>query len=377
MGVSSMRDHAGQHKLYFIADNFGRQGIPVTVLLPDLEENRAYFEDKPHVRTHFYASGVALRDAWRKTQFVWEGNWSCVWVVGVGLRSYLLRRRSARRTPIVKDFDEFPSMLENISLFRRTYLKFIESRMIAQADGFTCASSFLEQFVRRIRPKLRDRILRLPVAISGNEHRVDPDMVQRLRNESKGRPILLYVGSVNRMYEDQLDEIIGLATVLRRRNSQAIVRVAGAGPDMEYFRTKAIAAHLGDTLEFIGHVDRGIALASHMEAAQVLLFPFAADPFNLSRCPTKAFHYAAANKPVVTNRTGEVANLFQDKALYYPERSVEAFANVCEEAIALGVRYNNGIPFERLTWESRAKQFMNWLDAQNWLPASVNISHAT
>lgn len=374
VGVSSMQHHAGQHKIYFIADAFGRLGVPVTVLVPDLEENRAFFQDKPHVQTRFYRPGSALGDAWRKARVLQEGQWSAAWVVGVGVRSFLVCGRSGRHVPIIKDFDEFPSMIESISPFRRAYLRWIEQRMVAQARGLTCASAFLEQSVRDLRPDLGTRILRLPVAISADEHRSDPDLVARLRKESAGRPILLYIGSINRFYEEQLDEIIAVAGILHRRGSPARVRVAGSGPDMEYFKAKADAAQLGDNLEFTGHVRRERDLASHMEAAQALLFPFPANPFNLSRCPTKAFHYAAANRPVVTNLTGEVATLFGSNALYYPERDAESFADRCEEAVALAGDFDNGIPFSTLTWDARARQFMKWLDAHKWLPGKVPIA---
>jgi len=363
-----MRHHAGQNKLYSIADLFGRQGVPVSVLVPDLAENRAFFADKPHVEPRFYAPGSALGDAWRKARIVREGDWSCAWVVGVGLRSFVVRGGSSRNMPIIKDFDEFPSMIGSISPFRRAYLRWIERRLLAQADGFTCASAFLERSVRQIRPDLGTKVLRLPVAISAAEHCSDPVLVESLRRASAGRPILLYVGSVSRFYEDQLDEVIKVAAVLRRRGSSARVRVAGSGPDLEYFRSKAEAARVGDTLEFTGHVRRERDLASHMEAAQVLLFPFPATPFNLSRCPTKVFHYAAANRPVVTNPTGEVAALLGDSAFYYPEREVEAFADRCQAAVELGGGFDNGIALSSLTWEVRASQLLGWLDAHGWLP---------
>jgi glycosyltransferase involved in cell wall biosynthesis len=129
-----------------------------------------------------------------------------------------------------------------------------------------------------------------------------------------------------------------------------------------------VAARVGDTLEFAGYVRRNGDLAAHMAAAQVLIFPFPASPFNLSRCPTKAFHYAAANRPVVTNMTGEVAALFGDKAMYYPEGDAEALADRCQEALAQADGFNNGIPFGSLTWQARADEFERWLDAHGWLP---------
>ncbi|HWZ94735.1 MAG TPA: glycosyltransferase [Opitutaceae bacterium] len=365
VGISSMRDDASQHKLYFLADILGRRGTPVTVLVPDLAENRAYFADKPHVATHYYPPGSALADAWRKSQFVHTRPWSAIWVVGVGVRSYL---RRSRDVPMIQDLDEFPSMIASFGRLRRIYLQWIERRMVARAQGFTCASALLENAVRRQRPDLGPRLLRMPVAISASEQQVDPALVSQLEKAAAGHPVLVYVGSMNRFYEDQLDEIIALAGVLRRRGSPARLRILGGGPDLEYFKAKASAAQTGENLEFAGHVRRP-ELASHLEAAQVLVFPFAANAFNLSRCPTKAFHYAAANRPVVTNRVGEVASLFGDAASYYPERDVEALADRCQEALARTEPYENGIPPATLTWEARAQTFSEWLSAQGWMPA--------
>jgi glycosyltransferase involved in cell wall biosynthesis len=375
VGVSSMQNHAGQHKLYFLADAFSRQGIPVTILVPDLEENRAFFADKPDVMARFYPPGSAFGDAWRKARIVAEGRWSAIWLVGVGLRSFILRSPSVRHVPIIKDFDEFPSMIESFSPIRRTYLRWIERRMVAQAQGFTCASAHIEDTVRKQRPELGDRLLRMRVAISADEHDVDGALASRLREESAGRPIFLYVGSVNRFYEDQIDEIIRLSEVLHRRGSRARIVIAGGGPDLDYFKLKASNSAGGKMVEFAGHVRRHRDLPSYMDAASVLLFPFAANPFNLSRCPTKAFHYAAANRPVVTNKTGEVAALFGPSAFYYPERDVEAFADRCEDALYRSATYENGIPFDTLTWEARAKQFSEWLSRHGWLPG-VPISNS-
>jgi glycosyltransferase involved in cell wall biosynthesis len=371
-----MRNHAGQDKLYFLADQLGRRGIPVTVLVPGFEDNRSFLRTRPHIEALYYPPGSALADLRQKTRMIQQGSWSAIWIVGVGLRSFVMRGSRIGRVPIIKDFDEFPSMTDDIGPFRRAYLKWMERRMVLQADGFTCASAFLEASIREQRPDLGKRILRLPVAISSFEHRIDPDMVDRLRREARGRPILLYVGSMWRMYEEQINELIQLALLLRRRGSDAIVRIAGTGPDMDYFRAKADDALVGDSLEFTGHIRRDGDLPSHMETASVLIFPFPATRFNISRCPTKAFHYAAANRPVVTNFTGEVAALFGKSALYYPERDVEALADRCIDGLKLSPNYSNGIPFASLIWESRADQFMGWLGSRGWLPAENPITVA-
>ncbi len=362
-----MQHHAGQHKLYFLADAFGRRGRPVTVLVPDFEENRAFFAAKPWVEALFYPHGNGLTDAWRKSRLLRQDRWSALWLVGVGLRSFLYRGNGYKHIPLIKDFDEFPSMMNHLGRWRRLYLRAVERATIAQADGFTCASAMIEGLIRRQRPGLAHQLCRLAVAISEDEHRVDPAISARLRRADAGRPTFLYVGSMNRFYEEQLDELIGLAGMLRARGVQARVRLLGGGPELDYFKGKAAQAGLGDAIEFAGHVRRE-ELASHMDAAHVLVFPFPTSPFNLSRCPTKAYHYAAANRPVVTNRVGEVAALFGDKAWYYPERNVAAFADRCLDALAHGAEFDNRIPFETLTWKSRATQFSQWLSLHGWLP---------
>jgi hypothetical protein len=108
-----------------------------------------------------------------------------------------------------------------------------------------------------------------------------------------------------------------------------------------------------------------------MEAAQVLLFPFPASLFNLSRCPTKAFHYAAANRPVVTNETGEVAALLRDSAFYYPEHDIEAFADRCVDAMRCRHGFDSGIQFSALTWKARAREFLAWLELHGWLSGTA------
>jgi glycosyltransferase involved in cell wall biosynthesis len=363
-----MRHHAGQHKVYFVADALGRQGVPVSVLVPDEPENREFLADKPHIGARFYEARGAFADAWLKTRAYRDGNWSATWIVGVGLRSMILP--TVRRAPIVKDFDEFPSLIGSLGPLRRAYLRWIERCMIRQGDGFTCASAYIEQHVRSRRPEIGARVVRLPVAISADEHQADPKIVQRVIQSASGRPILLYVGSVNRFYEDQIDEIIALALTLRRRGSPSRVIIAGGGPDLEYFKTKALRAGVNDALQFVGHLRREGELPSYLEAASALLFPFPGNAFNLSRCPTKAYHYAAANRPVVTNPVGEVASLLGDSALYYPERNTEAFADRCEEALRIGRSFESRIPLRSLTWEARARQFHDWLESNGWAPRS-------
>ena len=265
----------------------GKRGLPVTTLVPDFEENRAFFANRPWIEALYYPHRYALGDVIRRSRVLGEDRWSAAWVVGVGLRSCLLRGSRRRHIPIIKDFDEFPSMIGSFSPARRMYLRMVERLMIGQADGFTCASALLEDTVRALRPGINGRLCRLPVAISENEHVADPELVSRIREANAGRPTLLYVGSMSRFYEDQINEVISLAAELRSRGSNARVRILGGGPDLGYFRAKAERPGVGDTLEFAGH-DRREDLASHMEASECPRVPFPLEPVQPFTLPDKS-----------------------------------------------------------------------------------------
>jgi glycosyltransferase involved in cell wall biosynthesis len=355
VGACSVEHDASQHKLYFMAAVLARAGLPISVFLPDFPENVAFFAKAgAGVETHFFPRGNPVAEMLRKAVFVRRGNWSCIYVVGVGLRSFLLPGVKKRGTLLIQDFDELPSLIPTFSKLRYAYLRLIEWAMIAQADAFTCASQFLIDRVGSQRKKLRDRIFHLPVAISADEHRVDASLSAAIRKRMNGRSVFLYVGSMNRFY--QIDELLNLARLLRERKSNAFIRVLGGGPDLEAFKEEVVSSSLQDWIGFEGHARRE-ELASHMDAADVLLFPFHNTAFNVSRCPTKAYHYAAANRPVVTNRLGEVAKLLGASGFYYQEGNLGEMADGCERALQAAPTFDNGLSFESLTWDHRALQF--------------------
>ena len=232
--------------------------------------------------------------------------------------------------------------------------------MLSHAAGFTCASEFLVNWVRRDRPELGpEGVLYSPVAISAEEHVVQPALSRSVRERFAGRHLLVYVGTISRIY--QVEEIVDLAGELRSRRKDFVVLICGDGPDRKSYQELASARGLGEVVHFEGRIERR-DVASYLDAASILLFPFHDTQHNRARCPTKGFHYAAANRPLVTNRVGEVAKLFGESAWYYPEREVRAMADACELALAAFPGYNNGIPPRSLTWAQRTDRYEGWIE---------------
>ncbi len=372
VGIASVETDASQHKLYFLATALARRGLKVSVLVPSHPENVAFFpQHGQDIETIFFPPCSPWQEMWTKFILCGRGEWSCVYIVGVGVRSLISRRRLRGRPKIIQDFDELPSLIDTFSPLRRKYLQAIENFLWSRADGFVCASRFLVNEAHRRRPELDRAILALPVAIAPEECQAEPALATALRHQDQDRPLYLYVGSMNRFY--QIDELIELAKILRAEQSTAFISVLGGGPDLDYLRASAVTAKVTNWIGFAGHIARE-QLASYLAAADVLLFPFHNTPFNVSRCPTKAFHYAAANRPVVTNRLGEVEALLGETAFYYREADIKDMADACRRAMVSREKFSNGIALESLTWDRRAATFLDWLYDLGWLAPEKNLA---
>ncbi len=359
LGTSSIDLNATQHKLYFLAAELARRGRSVSACVPDYPENRAFFAKQGYlVDATFTPRSKAFTELIRKHRFVSSRKWSAIHIIGVGIRTLLAYQRRVGSAPLYHDFDENLSAIEKIGSGHRMYLKWVERQMLNRAAGFTCASEHLVSWVKARRPELDSEILYSPVAISSEEHVVDLELSNRLKSRFQGKHLLVYVGTISKIY--QVNEIIDLAVELKRRRSDFSILICGDGPDRLAYEREAAERGAAEVVAFEGRIPR-TCIASYLDASTALLFPFHDTVHNRARCPTKAFHYAAANRPVVTNCVGEVGRLFGNSAFYYQERSVTGMADACEAAIISSVGFDNGITFRSVTWSDRAEKYERWL----------------
>jgi glycosyltransferase involved in cell wall biosynthesis len=103
-------------------------------------------------------------------------------------------------------------------------------------------------------------------------------------------------------------------------------------------------------------------LQAYLRVSEVFLLPFPGSPQNLYRCPTKLFQYIAYNRPIVTNRVGEVAEALGDAGFYYEPGSVESMADACENAIANSANYDRSALIPPIYWSERVHQYRNWIE---------------
>jgi len=88
-----------------------------------------------------------------------------------------------------------------------------------------------------------------------------------------------------------------------------------------------------------------------MEAARVLLFPFPATPFQPVPLPDQVLSLRRGDRPVVTNRVGEVAELLGKLRFYYRAGDVEDMARACQRALEVEPSFPTASSLDALTWE--------------------------
>ncbi|MBX3731155.1 MAG: glycosyltransferase [Verrucomicrobiae bacterium] len=357
-GISNPVENAGQQKLYFLARELEKLGCLVDVAVPEHSENHrlleaigfqgnAYFFDDQTCRSHLQQRAKILK----------TGRWQFVHSIGDGLRALIYGRAKFK---VLYEFDEWISAYTSQSIFKRFYLEIVCREKCRRAFGVICGSDYIASKVSSFRPDLKSKILYLPVGISSLENSVDLALYKSLCDRFKDRRMFFYIGNVLSIYREQIAELFDLAEICLESKCHSFILIAGAGSDLEYWKAQAVERRLDSVIVFEGNVPRS-KLATYCKAATVLLFPYPPSIPNIARCPTKLFHYAAANRPLVTNRTGEVAKIFGDNAFYYEPGNSRDMFRACQAAILAHPAYGNGINLNSLTWESRAASYYQWL----------------
>jgi len=111
-----------------------------------------------------------------------------------------------------------------------------------------------------------------------------------------------------------------------------------------------------------GHVEPA-QVPAYLLASDVLLFPIEDTVANRARCPNKTFQYIGANRPIVTNRVGEVAKHLGEAAFYYDFDSLDDFAAVVARALESSGSYDESGLLKKHTWSRRAEVYIEWLQA--------------
>ena len=110
-------------------------------------------------------------------------------------------------------------------------------------------------------------------------------------------------------------ELIDLGAALVSRRARCLLMLVGGGPELEEARAAVRQRGLERYVVLPGPQSLP-DLQAYLRIATAFVLPFSPTRQNLFRCPTKLFQYIAHNRPIVTNRVGEVGEALGDAGFY-------------------------------------------------------------
>lgn len=194
-------------------------------------------------------------------------------------------------------------------------------------------------------------------SFEGASQHLDPGLMELVG----GRRVLTWVGSFWPAFG--IEEIVDLAVRFSHRRRDLVFMLVGDGPSRANIVQSLQQCKLANVL-MPGRVSLS-DLQAYLRISDVFLLPFRAIPQNLYRCPTKLFQYIAYNRPIVTNRVGEIAEALGEAGFYYKPGDIEGMADACETALAGVTNYDRSDLIAQIQWSERARQYRHWLEGLN------------
>jgi len=222
----------------------------------------------------------------------------------------------------------------------------LEKLSFGIADGTIVSSAFLAEIFSRIVPD--HRLLYLPYAANLEFYEAHRHGFPRYRRGDK--TIVTYLGYLLPRYNQ--DRVIEALALLAHERDDFFAYVVGDGPMRETLARTAKERSLSDRIEFLGFVPYE-EVPAILEASDVLLFPIEKNFINQARCPNKVFEYICANRPIVTNRVGEVERALGGRGIYFDYESVVDFKDKIEAAIQSKEKRYSGDFIQGHGWEAR------------------------
>ena len=264
----------------------------------------------------------------------------------------VLYKLTHRHTCLVVDHDELESRI--VAPRNRSIVKGLEKLALRVADGTIVSSAFLAEIFSKSVPE--HRLLYLPYAANIEFYEAHRHGFSRYRRGNK--VILTYLGYLLPRYNQ--DRVVEALALLARERDDFVTYIVGDGPMRETLIRMAKERGLSDRIEFLGFVPYE-KVPAILEASDVLLFPIEKNFINQARCPNKIFEYICANRPVVTNRVGEVEHALGDQGIYFDYESVMDFKDKIEMAIRnKDKRYSDDF-IQSHSWKARYRIYKSFV----------------
>jgi len=359
IGCSTIKKNAALFRL-LLARYLVQERHEVHLLLEDDPVNRDWVAKKiPGVQTHYLSVKPLLELVIERRRLIKQIKPDIVHILGIGVQNVLtMPILSKPSSPVyIPDLDELMSAKAS-SLARRLLNRYLEEQALRISQTVICASQFLVEHLSHRHGRDRNQFLELPYAYDPESFATCQLLAENIRSNYKPRKIIVYMGTLCKEY--QSNQVLELAENMQKYRKELVFLIIGDGSMFKSNKKWVLHRKMEDFVCFLGYIYTD-DLASYLKAADVLLFPIQDNIQNKARCPNKTFQYIAANRPIVTNKVGEVERALGSDAYYYDFNSIESFKKAVIAALADSHNYTNSRLLNLHTWKKRTINYQEWL----------------
>jgi glycosyltransferase involved in cell wall biosynthesis len=247
---------------------------------------------------------------------------------------------------VVSDWDEWTAgaPIPGVSIKRRIH-RFVDSWYRRKSDRIVVCSRYLQ----RTFGTMGAESAYIPYAVFLPPQPMDAP-------SPFAEPTGVYMGNLYSTFDQDL--LFHAMVILRGRGVHPPIRFVGRGPELEKW-TKFVEDERLANVKMMGYLPND-EMFQYLRHAHVLLFPIRENLTNLCRCPSKAYAFAQAHRPVITNRVGEVPEVLGEAATYI-DATPQGFADAIEAAFAKPSLPDVDYGIERHNWSARADDLLKCL----------------
>lgn len=325
-------------------------GHKVAIAVMDCPENRQrMLLEAPHCEPIWCRSGL-LREIADKIKMAWRWRPDVLYSTSYSLHNLAgFRWVLPWKMKCVVEFCELYSyypvrrlnwaVWETLALFEYHYVLCASKFLL---DHFSCACKRL---------KLRRSLEYLPYAY--------PSYLFSAPIESAKRKHIVFMAAMSRGYGAFL-VLEAFENLLRVRNDVVLVMIGG-GPDLAEMRQWVSDRGLEQSVLLCGYVAEDL-LNGYFSSASVFVSPMHETIQDKARCPSKLFYYLPYNKPIVTCRIGNPADVLGNYGFYYRSQDPDDMARAFDCALTASETFSYPEGFvEKHSWNARAERFEKWI----------------
>jgi len=189
--------------------------------------------------------------------------------------------------------------------WQRKVVAWFEDRLPSWVHGVTVNTSFLQARVRSLTPE-KQRVVLVPNAVSAERFRMPgAEAIAALQRQYqlKGRPVAVYVGSMN-LANHPVDLLLKSFARVVEEVPQAVLMLVGGGADLAALQNRVVELGIEQNTRFVGRVPPG-DVPAYYAAADISVDPVLDDDIAQARSPLKLYESLAVGTPVVTGDVGD------------------------------------------------------------------------